>query len=52
MIYFDNVVRKRLIAEFERLLRPGGILMVAHSESIAGLTSLKSVRPSVWLKQQ
>jgi chemotaxis protein methyltransferase CheR len=51
MIYFDNVVRKRLIAEFERLLRPGGILMVAHSESIAGLTSLQSVRPSVWLKQ-
>ncbi|MDR3013624.1 MAG: protein-glutamate O-methyltransferase CheR [Chitinispirillales bacterium] len=50
MIYFDNVVRKNLIAEFERLLKPGGYLMVAHSESIAGLTTLRSVKPSVWVK--
>lgn len=51
MIYFDNVVRKRLIAEFERLLRPDGHLIVAHSESISGLTTLKSVKPSVWIKR-
>lgn len=51
MIYFDDVVRKRLIAEFEHLLRPGGYLIVAHSESIVRLTTLKSVQPSVWYKQ-
>jgi chemotaxis protein methyltransferase CheR len=34
MIYFDAPVRARLIAELERLLRPGGLLVVAHSETL------------------
>lgn len=38
MIYFDNELRTKLIAEFFRLLRPGGYLCVGHSES---LTSIK-----------
>jgi len=51
MIYFDNIVRKRLLAEFERLLKPGGYLMVGHSESMAGtLCDLETVAPSVYLK--
>lgn len=51
MIYFDNTVRSRLMAEFERLLRPGGYLMVGHSESMAGmLCTLETVRPSVYVK--
>ncbi|MCL2220536.1 MAG: methyltransferase domain-containing protein [Chitinispirillia bacterium] len=52
MIYFDNLVRKNLMAEFERLLRPGGYLMVGHSESMAGgLCNLPSAgRPSVYVK--
>jgi chemotaxis protein methyltransferase CheR len=52
MIYFDNVVRKNLLAEFERLLRPGGYLMVGHSESMAGgLCNLPSAgKPSVYVK--
>jgi chemotaxis protein methyltransferase CheR len=52
MIYFDNVVRQRLLDEMHRLLKPGGYLMVGHAESLSGLLSgFKSVRPSVYVKQ-
>jgi chemotaxis protein methyltransferase CheR len=51
MIYFDNAVRQRLISEVERLLRPGGLLVVAHSETLNGVNSrLKTVCPSVYRK--
>jgi len=51
MIYFDNPVRQRLVQEVSRLLRPGGVLMVGHSESLTGIkTDLKPVRPAVYLK--
>jgi len=51
MIYFDNTVRKRLLAEIHRLLKPGGYLMVGHSESLTGLADyLKPVKPSVYIK--
>jgi len=51
MIYFDNVVRVRLLEEITRLLKPRGYLFVGHAESLAGmLSSLKSVRPSVYVK--
>lgn len=51
MIYFDNAVRQRLVSEIERLLRPGGLLVVAHSETLNGIrTGLRTVRPSVYRK--
>ena len=51
MIYFDNDVRKRLLAEIVRLLKPGGYLFVGHAESLTGmLTGLKAVVPSVYIK--
>lgn len=51
MIYFDPVVRKRLIDEIHSLLRPGGYLMVGHAESLAGIEhSFKGVRPSIYRK--
>ncbi|MDB5051679.1 MAG: methyltransferase, CheR-type [Fibrobacteres bacterium] len=51
MIYFDNPVRERLLAEFHRLLRPGGYLLVGHSESLTGLSvGFKSIRPSIYRK--
>jgi len=51
MIYFDNAVRQRLVSEMERLLRPGGLLVVAHSETLNGIRSgLKAVMPSVYRK--
>lgn len=51
MIYFDNTVRSRLLLEIERLLSPGGWLLVGHTESLAGIaTGLKMISPSVYRK--
>lgn len=51
MIYFDNYVRANLLGEIQRLLRPGGYLMVGHAESLTGMMSaLKTVRPSIYVK--
>jgi chemotaxis protein methyltransferase CheR len=51
MIYFDRDLRQRLVAEAFRLLRPGGILMVGHAESLTGLGDRwRMVRPSVYQK--
>jgi chemotaxis protein methyltransferase CheR len=52
MIYFDHPVRQRLVSELVRLLRPGGLLVVAHSETLGGLRSdVKMIRPSVYRKE-
>ncbi|MFP4164066.1 MAG: CheR family methyltransferase [Chitinispirillaceae bacterium] len=51
MIYFDSVVRRKLLAEIERLLKHEGVLFVGHAESLSGqLCSLKSVKPSIYIK--
>jgi chemotaxis protein methyltransferase CheR len=51
MIYFDAEVRRRLLAQIQKLLRPGGYLFVGHSESLSGLTAgLRSVQASVYVK--
>lgn len=49
MIYFDRIVRGRLVDEFKRLLKPGGYLMVGHSESLTGLnTTFRAVKAAVY----
>lgn len=51
MIYFDNAVRTRLLAEAHRLLKPGGYLIVGHAESLTGMMSnMKAVKPAVYVK--
>lgn len=51
MIYFDRTVRARLISEAERLLRPGGVLMIGHAESLSGIpTRLRMITPSIYEK--
>ena len=51
MIYFDNDVRRRLLDECHRLLRPEGFLVVGHSESLSGILGhFKSVEPSIYTK--
>jgi chemotaxis protein methyltransferase CheR len=51
MIYFDNHVRSKLLAEMYRLLRNGGYLFVGHAESLTGMMSdFQSVKPSIYTK--
>lgn len=51
MIYFDNEVRSRLVLEICRLLKPGGYLMIGHSESLSGIVApLTLVQPAVYKK--
>lgn len=52
MIYFDDPVRKRLLSEIHRLLKPGGYLMVGHAESLTGMVgTLKHVAPGVYTRR-
>lgn len=49
MIYLDVPTRQRFVTETERLLKPGGLLIIGHSESIFGLKNrLEIVQPSVY----
>ena len=51
MIYFDSAVRGNLLDRFHKVLSPGGLLFVGHSESIAGQTHrFKYLQPTVYLK--
>ena len=51
MMYLNKPVRQRLLIEFERLLKPGGLLMIGHAETLMGLhTTLRLMRPSVFVK--
>jgi chemotaxis protein methyltransferase CheR len=53
MIYFDQVVRQRLISAMERLLRPGGYLLIGHSEALSGIQlGLRMLWPSVFIQQK
>lgn len=53
MIYFDRGTRKDIVRRTSRLLRPGGLLLVGHSESLAGIEgSLQSRRGSVYQRPQ
>lgn len=51
MIYFDKDLRTTMVREFARLLKPGGILMIGHSETLMGLDNLyRTIKPSVYLR--
>ena len=51
MIYFDDRMRRDLMEELVRLLRPGGVLFTGHAESLNSLrTGLQMLQPSVYVK--
>jgi len=51
MIYFDRATRVELVRRFTERLRPGGYLLVGHSESLTGMqTDLQYVMPAVYRK--
>lgn len=49
MIYFDRTVRQRLVQEVERLLKPNGLFVVAHAETLSGVHSgFLAKKPSIY----
>jgi chemotaxis protein methyltransferase CheR len=49
MIYFGMETKRALVARTIELLRPGGYLILSHSETLNGIaTSLRAVQPSVY----
>lgn len=51
MIYFDVPTKRQIVTRLLRQLKPGGYLMVGHSESLNGIVSgLKSVAPAIYCK--
>ncbi len=49
LIYFDAASKRRVITRLVAHLRPGGLLFLGHSESLAGLhTALRPVIPTVY----
>lgn len=51
MIYFNQDIRKKIIQEFLRLLKRGGLLFVGHSESLHNLgCNFKMVGPAMLQK--
>ena len=51
MIYFDMTTKQQVARRVISQLKPGGYLMVGHSESLNGVTSeLTAVAPSIYLK--
>jgi chemotaxis protein methyltransferase CheR len=51
MIYFDKPTQGGLARRFHNLLRPGGTLLVGHSESLTGIEhSFRYVKPTIYEK--
>lgn len=53
MIYFDRTTQERLIGRFWELLRPGGYLLVGHSESLTTFPHKFTYRqPAVYMRAE
>jgi chemotaxis protein methyltransferase CheR len=51
MIYFDRPTQERLVASLDKVLCPGGYLLIGHSESLSSISHrLTYVRPTVYQK--
>ena len=54
MIYFETEMRCKMAREFEKLLKPGGYLIVGHVENIRGMAEKlkgKNEKIRILLKQ-
>ncbi len=52
MIYFGQELRRRIVAEMSRLVRPGGYLLIGHAETLLGIEDgFEFVRPSVYRRR-
>lgn len=51
MIYFNQEMRAMLVQNFERMLKPGGLLFVGLAESLSGVQkTLLPIEPSIYRK--
>ena len=51
MIYFDMPTKQQVVARVLSCLRPGGYLLIGHSESLNGVAdSVKAISPSIYRK--
>jgi len=51
MIYFDNNTKKKVIQQVVGAIRPGGLLVIGHSESITGMNEgLRMIVPTIHQK--
>jgi chemotaxis protein methyltransferase CheR len=49
MIYFDQETKRGVVGRLEKALRPGGHLLIGHSESLNGVTeTFKTIAPSIY----
>ncbi|MDX9995879.1 MAG: protein-glutamate O-methyltransferase CheR [Rhodocyclaceae bacterium] len=49
MIYFDNETKRQVVARLVEKLRPGGYLIVGHSESLNGINeTVKLIKPTIY----
>jgi len=52
MIYFDRPTQEALVGRFTQHLRPGGYLIIGHSESLNALKhTLAYIRPTIYRKE-
>ena len=52
MIYFDQDMCRKLLAEIHRVLKPGGYLVAGHAESmLCTLGEFKMLKPSIYVKK-
>lgn len=52
LIYFDAIKKQELVAQVVTSLRPGGYLLVGHSESLSGVNQdLRTLAPSIYQKK-
>lgn len=51
MIYFDKQTQHELVQRYFDALRPGGVFMVGHSESLTGIQHrFRYARPTIYIK--
>jgi chemotaxis protein methyltransferase CheR len=52
LIYFDRQTQGRLMARFDRYLKPGGYLFVGHSETLQWVGhGFRYVAPTIYWKE-
>jgi len=52
MIYFDRQTKARIVGECQRLLKPGGYLIIGNSESLAGIAEgFDNIKPAIYMRR-